>query len=493
MATVTHTPHSFLLLSYNLFCYVLSMCLYICMWTTLPAIGSMHDSSIISDRSNINDNPLRISNYLSRNLNDTSWELLVLETSLKGSGKESLNNDPYQILNSMRVSNVDRLIIGQLNINSLKNKLEGLKLIVKGNIDILIITESKLDDTFPINQFIIQGFAPPFRADRNKNGGGVIIYVREDIPSREMTVHPTAINFEGIFFEINLKKSKWLLFGGYNPHKDNISNFLNQLGPILDYYMPKYGNFLLFGYFNSEMSEDAMKDFCDTYCLSNMIKEPTCFKNILNPSSIDLILTNRSRMFQNSIPIETGLSDHHKLTITVMRNLFKKQAPIIISYRDYKHFNHDLFRNELLRDLYNWNSGKINYDTFEEIIIRLLNQHAPLKERFVRANNSPFMNKPLSKAVMTRSRLRNKFIRNPIHENKVNYTWYRNYCTGLFRKENKLFYNNLDTNLVTDNRKFWKTVKPLFSEKHFSNNKITLLEGEEIISEDQEIAEIFNA
>ena len=155
-----------------------------------------------------------------------------------------------------------------------------------------------------------------------------------------------------------------------------------------------------------------------------MIKEPTCFKNILNPSSIDLILTNRSRMFQNSIAIETGLSDHHKLTITVMGSLFKKQAPIIISYRDYKHFNHDLFRNEFLRDLYNGNSGKINYDTFEEIIIRILNQHAPLKERFVRANNFPFMNKTLSKVVMTRSRLRNKFIRNPIHENKVNYTSY---------------------------------------------------------------------
>ena len=65
------------------------------------------------------------------------------------------------------------------------------------------------------------------------------------------------------------------------PHKDNISNFLNQLGPILDYYMPKYDNSLLLGDFNSEMSEDAMKEFCDTYCLSNMIKEPTCFKIFL--------------------------------------------------------------------------------------------------------------------------------------------------------------------------------------------------------------------
>ena len=161
------------------------------------------------------------------------------------------------------------------------------------------------------------------------------------------------------------------------------------------------------------------------------------------------------RRFQNSTTIETGLSDHHKLTITVMKSLFQKQVPITISYRDYKHFNHDLFRNELLRALYNRTNTKINYDIFEEIIVRLLNKHAPLKKRFARANNSPFMNKALSKAVMTRSRLRNKFVKN-----QVTYTRYRNYCTGLFRKERKKFYNNLDTKLVTDH--FGKPLSPPF-------------------------------
>ena len=135
---------------------------------------------------------------------------------------------------------------------------------------------------------------------------------------------------------------------------------------------------------------------------------------------------------------------------------------------------------------------KITYDIFEEIIVRLLNKHAPLKKRFARANNSPFMNKALSKAVMTRSGLRKKFVKNPSHKNQVTYTRYRNYCTGLFRKEKKKFYNNMDTKLVTDNRTFWKTIKPLFSDKHFSNNKITLIEGKEIISNAQQIAEIFN-
>ena len=107
-----------------------------------------------------------------------------------------------------------------------------------------------------------------------------------------------------------------------------------------------------------------MIDFCAIYNLINLIKEPTCFKNVETPSTIDLILTNRGRRFQNSTNIETGLSDHHKLTITVMKSLFQKQVPISISYRDYKHFNHDLFRNDLLRALYNKNNTKINYDIF---------------------------------------------------------------------------------------------------------------------------------
>ena len=137
--------------------------------------------------------------------------------------------------------------------------------------------------------------------------------------------------------------------------------------------------------------------------------------------------------------VETGLSDYHKLTITVMKSFFQKQVPITISYRDYKHFNHDLFRNELLRELYNRNNIHINYDILEKIIVRVLDRHAPLKQRLARANNSPFMNKTLSKAVMTRSRLRNKFNKNPSTENKLAFTRYRNYCTGLFRKEKNLF------------------------------------------------------
>ena len=120
---------------------------------------------------------------------------------------------------------------------------------MNGNLDILIVTESKLDETFPKKQFYINGYAPPFRVDRAKNGGGIIIYVREDIPSKELTDHLSPINFEGIFFEINLKKRKWIVFGGYNPNKNSIRNYVNLLGPILDFYMAKYEHFFTSGRF----------------------------------------------------------------------------------------------------------------------------------------------------------------------------------------------------------------------------------------------------
>ena len=147
------------------------------------------------------------------------------------------------------------------------------------------------------------------------NGGGIIIYIRNHIPRTPLKNLPFPKNLEGIFIEMYLRKYKWLLFDGYNPSEGNIESFLKGIGAVLDHHMTKYENFLLLGDFNSELSENAMKEFCDTYNLTNLIKEPTCFKNPLNPNSIDLILTNRPRIFQNSKVIETGLSDHHKLTI----------------------------------------------------------------------------------------------------------------------------------------------------------------------------------
>ena len=416
----------------------------------------------------------------------------TIERCEQGTCNPLQNSGSSNFLNSIRTSNANRLIIAQLYINSLRNKIDALKTIISGKIDILVITESKLDNTYLTNQFLIDGFSAPFRKDRDSGGGGgVIIYVREDIPCRQLKSHNTPDNFEGIVLEINLRKVKWLLFGGYNPYKENTANFLTKLTPILDHYLSKYDNYILIGDFNSEINEEVMMEFCDTYNLSNLIKEPTCFKNPHNPSSIDLMLTNRVRQFQNSHTVETGLSDHHKMTISVLKTFFQKQSPTLVKYRDYNNFNVNLFRNQLLEQLTNIGDD-ITYEKFETVFIHLLDFLAPMKTKYIRANNGSFMNKTLSKAVMTRSRLRNKFLKCPSHVNEHNYKKQRNYCTNLFRKEKRNFYDNIDISLITDNKKFWRTVKPFFSEKHFGKRKIILVEGENIISNDKEVAKTMN-
>ena len=113
-----------------------------------------------------------------------------------------------------------------------------------------------------------------------------------------------------------------------------------------------------------------MKEFCEIYNLTSLIQEPTCFKSPLNPTSIDLMLTNRPRQFQNSHTVETGLSDHHKITITVLKTFFQKQSPTIIKYRDYKMFNVNLFRDQLLSHL---THGCFNSIIFANLVYACVN------------------------------------------------------------------------------------------------------------------------
>ena len=112
-----------------------------------------------------------------------------------------------------------------------------------------------------------------------------------------------------------------------------------------------------------------------------------------------------------------------------------------------------------------------------------------MKEKYVRANNEPFMNKTLSKTIMNRSRLRNRFIKNPNETNQYNYKRQRNYVVNLLR-EKKKYYENLDPHNILDTKTFWKTVKPLFSDKNNMNGRITWIDQDNIISDDAKIAEI---
>ena len=398
-------------------------------------------------------------------------------------------NDVLNELRNLRIQNIGRVIVATLNVNSIAGKFEQLKLIIKDNIDIIVITETKIDDSFPESQFSIDGFSVPYRLDRNSNGGGVLIFVREDIPGRQLNKHTFPDDIEGVFFEINLRKTKWLLFGTYHPPSQSDDYYFDSVSKALDLYYGDYDKFLLTGDFNAEDTEPRLASFLDQYDARNIVKLKTCFKSIENLSCVDLLITNSYRSFQHTQTISTGLSDFHKMSITVLKTKYEKMSAREVNYRDYKNFNDAHFKRDLLAFLPNCTS----YESFEDIFLRVLEKHAPLKKKYIRANEVPYMTKSLKKAIMKRSQLESKYYRSKSEEDKKVYKKQKNYVSRLYKRELKRFYKNLDIKDFLDNKTFWKNVKPLFSDKMVIGKKITIVQNKEIFTKDEEVVELLNA
>ena len=186
------------------------------------------------------------------------------------------------------------------------------------NLDILLITETKIDNSFSEVQFEIDGFTTLYRVDRDCHGGGILLYIRQDIPPKLLINLKISENL-GVFVELN-----WLVCCSYNPQKSNTTKHLDFIGKNIDLYSFKYKNYLLLGDFDSKPAENAKIEFCKVCKLKNPTKDATCHKNPERPSCIDLILTNKSRSFYGCDIIEIGLSDFHEAIVTVMKMCFKK-------------------------------------------------------------------------------------------------------------------------------------------------------------------------
>ena len=104
-----------------------------------------------------------------------------------------------------------------------------------------------------------------------------------------------------------------------------MADHLHCIGRGIDFYSSKYNNFIVLGHLNTEISNSFLEKFCTSYNLKSLIIEPTCFKSVDNSSCIDLVLTNHPKCFQNSGIYETGVSDFHRLTFTVLKKKFSNR------------------------------------------------------------------------------------------------------------------------------------------------------------------------
>ena len=161
-----------------------------------------------------------------------------------------------------------------------------------------------------------------------------------------------------------------------------------------------------------------MNDFCNDYNLSNLVKKSTCFKNPDNLSCIDLFLTNRPKCFQGTMKTKTGISDFHKMVITVLNSFYNNKKTKIIHYRNYKTFNANLFKKELNKELLSIDDDNTDLVEFPNNVLSILDKYTPIKRKYIPANNSEFMIKDLRAAIMHRSKVRQTFLKERTNDSK---------------------------------------------------------------------------
>ena len=317
-----------------------------------------------------------------------------------------------------------------------------------------------------------------------------MFYVNENIPCRKLSPAQNDSNFAIIFLEITLRNRKWLLIGLYKPPGQKEKGFLENLNSILNKFISKYENITLIGAFNSSVENKHLADFTTLFNLESLIKPPTCLQ-FSKPTCIDLILTNNKELFKNSKTFEVGISDHYLLTLTSLRIQFIKGNPKKKKfYRDYKSFNFKSFNNDLDGLLKAENN--MNYPTSQNIFLQVLNTHPPVRRKVQRFNNNHFMTKQLRKAVMRPSRLKNIYNKTRIPENWDNYRKQPNFCVDLLRRTKRSYFRQINIKDNSDNKTFWYTIKPFFSNKGLISYKLILLENDKVISEEPLLARTIN-
>ena len=378
------------------------------------------------------------------------------------------------------------MIFSYLNINSIRNKLSDLQQVICDSVSILTIAETKIDSSFPTAQFRLANYHTPYRLDISNKSGGILVYIKSNIPTRQLNCGDLCKSIQAVPFEINLRKEKWLVISICRPPSQNSEFFLNTLTSIIGHFTKLFDNYIIMGEFNLEPSDTTLKHFLDSNGLYNLIKGHTCFKG--KGSLIDLILTNRKFSFKNTQSFETGLSDHHHMVYTMLKTTLQKSEPKQLIYRDFKNFYFESFKNDLLENMITCDRS---YDEFDRKFTAVLNKHAPKKKKWLRGNQKPHINKTIRHEIMKRPKLKNIANKTKNTSDVMKYKKQRNYVVQLNKKAKLEYFNNIDSS--QESKPFWVKRKPYFSNKHSkADTDIILHEKGDIIFKNKEIANTFN-
>ena len=155
----------------------------------------------------------------------------------------------FQLVQAHRCKNLKNVVLGHLNVSSLRKKFVAVEELIKKKTDVCLISEAKVDESFPNQQFKINGYKM-FRKDRDRFRGGLMFYVNEQICSKVLSLDSIPVDIELILLEFTVKNERWLCLGIYRPPSQNEKYFIDHLSKTLGQLSRQYDKTVLIGDFN---------------------------------------------------------------------------------------------------------------------------------------------------------------------------------------------------------------------------------------------------
>ena len=274
------------------------------------------------------------------NISTNSHHLTLSDSSI------SEGEDIFHELRLVRGRCKKNIIVSHLNINRLRNKFNDLSDLFSDKlVDILFISETKLDSTFKQGQFDVRGYKN-FRKDKNAHGGGILAYFRADLPARQRP-DLELLHRENIIIEITILGRKWTIVCVYRPTSMPNSTFLDNFTAGTDRVHVYFDNIMVIGDLNYDVNvpqkSQPLQSICYIFDYSNLITKPTCFTKNAPPSISDVILTNKPKLMFNVTNIMCAISDSHNIISVAIKGDAPPPKHRKIKYRSFKNFDEDAF------------------------------------------------------------------------------------------------------------------------------------------------------
>ena len=441
------------------------------------------------------------SNLTSRNINnDSALSESVCQTALVNNQSQISEDNPCEDLSKFSKSNAKNMIFSHLNINSLSSKfMEMNELLTKGKTDVLFLSETKLDSSYPNAQFNVNQFTI-HRQDRNAHGGGLICYVRDTLPHKNRA--DIAVNENGIeTIAIQIKTTDKNLFflHVYRPPNTHVNHLVKALETMLNKCFLESESIHIIGDLNVNFAKSPhhLSQLCDSYDLKQLIKNPTCFKSLENPTLLDVILTNNPKSIKQTINISLGISDFHNYISASTKMKCPTDEIKSIHYRSFKKFSENKFIKDIesapfhVSEIFDNANDQLWFHN--SLLLDIVNANAPIKQKFIKHKQLPYMNDNLRKAINVKASLCRKFQRAKTQENWDKFRKQRNLVNKLKRSSLNQYFQKNCNGTANKNKHFWDIVKPFLTNKVKTNHQnITLFHNDSLISKQTEVSNVLN-